>query len=426
MYYICKSLKKVDMFKRGKFTVLLAVLVVLFQLVSISQNSITGIVTYHNDPSQPMPGVEVTLCDLNGEAIETQFTNEGGKYMFDNLIEDEYLLKSSYDQPLGFNIDLSDILMLLDYLNGNITLEPIQLLAADVDGNGAVDYNDFDVIVNTYYLQQQSYPVGDWVFSEKYVIPGYKDGGNVGGTVAGDLSGNNKPDKSGSSTIDFYIEQNAIEIFSGEIFDYKATIQSNSNITASLYLLLNFNSDLLSVNSIESDIEGFEYFIEEDEIRIIWIDKSLNGINYSELSNLFSIKMQLIDPNCKNASNLISINNRSCIVDANGNPIYGSHISFPTLLINNLNEVEVRTYPNPCVESTYFEFNLKSDGIATLFITDMQGQIVQHYFNNEMYSKGKNTIRINKNNLKPGAYLYNFNFLGEESMHKTGKILFVE
>ena len=426
MYYICKSLKKVDMFKRGNFTVLLAVLIVLFQFGLKAQNSITGVVSYHNDAATPLESVKVNLCNLNGDVMETQFTNEGGKYVFNDLYGQDYLIRSEFDAPIGFNIDLDDILMLLDYLYGNINLEPIQLLAADVDGNGQVNFEDVIMIINTYYLMQQTYPVGEWVFTEDLVSVGGKDSGNTGGSGSGDINGVYSPDKNGVSISGLNYSSEVISKKSNELIHYKASLDNVKTNIGSYYLIMHYDEAIVNIESISSPIDGMRYIITDNEIRIIWVDENLEGVYFDQLSELFTLNMRLNGDNNTNTNNLFTIDPRSSIVDIDGNPLNGLYISFPTLNIIEPMEVEVSNYPNPCINHTYIEFNLPEGGAVSLVLTDARGQMVKSVITNEYYQAGSFIERIDMEDLKPGFYLYNLVFIGSEKMNYSGKIVFTE
>lgn len=424
MYYICKPLKKVDMFKRGKFAVAIAVLVVLFQVASLAQNSISGVVSYHNDPSKPMQGVEVMLYDMGGDLVETIFTNESGKYLFEGLEEEEYLLKSKYEQPLGFNIDLNDILMLLDYLNGNLNLEPIQLLAADVDGDGLVDWRDFEIVVNTYYLHQQSYPVGDWVFSDVLVSISGKESENTAATGSGDVNGSFGMDKK-SFSIAGTPSNEVLTAFHQELFNFTVSIRNIKSLIGSYYLILNYDNTIVNIESINSEIDGFEYIIEESEIRIMWVDKLLQGINMNKLLDLFSIKMSI---NCDYngiENNLFTINSKSSIVDIDGNTLNNIALNFPT--VNVVSPIDISAYPNPGIDYTNIEFSLLDNGgRVTLIITDLNGIVVRSITQNEYYSKGTYTKRINKGELASGIYFYSLSIYSDEKRNFKGKIIFMD
>ncbi len=76
---------------------------------------------------------------------------------------------------------------------GLYNLTPIQQLAADVDGNGVINMNDYFTVVFGWFLYGYPFPSGDWVFTDATVVAGLKDGNNMGGTSSADVNGSFVP-----------------------------------------------------------------------------------------------------------------------------------------------------------------------------------------------------------------------------------------
>jgi hypothetical protein len=84
----------------------------------------------------------------------------------------------------------------------------------------------------------------------------------------------------------------------------------------------------------------------------------------------------------------------------------------PELISSDRGFAEIKleqNYPNPFSEETEIIFTLPEAGIALLTVLTMEGQPVATPVNG-VYNKGTHHIRIERNNLVPGIYLYTLKF----------------
>jgi hypothetical protein len=80
---------------------------------------------------------------------------------------------------------------------------------------------------------------------------------------------------------------------------------------------------------------------------------------------------------------------------------YTINSSFDTLHAQN----GIMNYPNPFNSQTTLEFILKNNSTASIFITDMTGNLVAKIINNETFTKGAHVINYNGSNLSNGKYI---------------------
>jgi hypothetical protein len=108
----------------------------------LSQNSISGIVSYANAASTPMTSVinPTTVYLYAGSTTTIAYqTNTGpfGTYSFSNIIPGTYTLKANTTKPPGGLNAGAALLVLLNFIGIN-SLTPLQLMVADVNGSGGI------------------------------------------------------------------------------------------------------------------------------------------------------------------------------------------------------------------------------------------------------------------------------------------------
>ncbi|MCD4788554.1 MAG: T9SS type A sorting domain-containing protein [Bacteroidales bacterium] len=410
--------------KRNFFAIFMATLVCIAPSELFSQEEISGIVTYHNEEATPLAGVDVSLLDLNGNLLETVTSGENGEYLFAGIEEGEYLLKASYDQPAFDAISLEDVMLLLQSLNGYTSLEPIQELAADVDGNGIVNDDDYFMIIENWYLYGAPFPVGEWIFEEKLVIAGSKEDDGVGGSVTGDVQGGFDPEKGGSNYLNFYKTNNYLEVLPGHINKLPISIDNNTNI-GSFCIELYYDNQIVDVKSIESELSNYRYIITDNKIKIIWADINLEGISINSTSNLFSIDFDLKDKNADLNKEIFFLGSESKITDVKGNTYYNIGITYPSLKYKQIFSWEVKNYPNPFREYTYIDYSLPETGNVQLYITDISGKLIKSLIN-EIQPEGNYKTEVDGSALNPGIYFYQLIFTGSERNTVKNKLIKIE
>ena len=117
-------------------------MLVVAPLSFLAKTSYKGQVVYNNKNQTPLKGVEVVLKNLDGTVVATQYTDEKGKYKFEDIEESVYVLDADYDAEPG-GVDIRDLFLIVKHLWGIKNLEGISYVASDVDGSGKIDWNDY-------------------------------------------------------------------------------------------------------------------------------------------------------------------------------------------------------------------------------------------------------------------------------------------
>ena len=182
----------------------LSVILILVLVVNVTYaaNDLTGRVIYHNAEETPLEGVAVHLNDLEGVLLQTTFSNDVGYFSFSGLESGTYKITATSDNAPPSVVNLLDVSLLIDYLNSQEALDPLEEEAADVNGNSEIDNEDLIFLLENWYLHGESFPAGNWVFEEKTAMAGGKEGEIViNGACVADISSDYEPDKKTGSQL---------------------------------------------------------------------------------------------------------------------------------------------------------------------------------------------------------------------------------
>ncbi|HAQ64722.1 MAG TPA: hypothetical protein DCR43_02515 [Bacteroidales bacterium] len=257
---------------------------VLLSATGFSQNTIEGYLLYHNDPNKPIPGSEVTLTSLNGGSNYIANTDNIGKYVFTNVPDGTYQLTASTTISAG-GVTLGDSYLILLHLLGFNTLSPIQQIAADVTGNGQIGWDDYTTIISGWFLNGNPFPVGEWAFDTEIITTGLKDNTNLGGTSAGDVNGGYIPNLTKGNELYVAVEN--------DIDKTSTSIQSLSvigNLTTTGFGVVFDLSPKTQITNITSALDGFDYIVAHDQLRVTWINKTGKLVTLNESEPLFTIQ----------------------------------------------------------------------------------------------------------------------------------------
>ena len=75
---------------------------------------------------------------------------------------------------------------------------------------------------------------------------------------------------------------------------------------------------------------------------------------------------------------------------------------------------KVVNFPNPVIDNTTFNFNLKENAVVKINIYDLQGKLIKNAYKNTL-DVGNNSITVNLSDLSSGNYIYNIETNGIKS-----------
>lgn len=383
----------------------------LFSNSSFSQtDNYSCNVTCLNQPNHLMQGVQVDLYDANNQFIATTFTDEQAFFNFENLnIGESYTAKFTYDAENTY-VDLQDAFTLLYYVMGFTDLNEYQLIAADVDGNGNVDYSDFVTILIDYYIFQQPFPVGDWIIPDwEFTVGGNKD---TGGPANGISAGNIQTDDPDKSLYQVQTDYNGLISFDG-LNTIKVPIYFNEEMNISgIALIAEYNNQLFDVVKIESPIEDMNYNVNNGNIRMAWTyTNKFENTSSNAIANIYLRQKEYTkDINTEK----INILPESHILDVKGNKVPFIEFTSSEFKTATLPNVESVVYPNPCNDYFFVQLDNEQENVEYILYNAI-GQIIDQ----RMISNGSQRIEISTNGLQKGIYYYQINY---QSKSITGPI----
>lgn len=382
---------------------LLLLFILLGAFSTFAQNQVTGTLTYHD--TWGMDNSTVYLMDLNGNVLESCATDAAGNYIFNNVSTGDYLLSASTNLPAG-GVDLGDAWLIMMHLYGWYPLTDIQAMAADVDGNGAVEWNDYFTIVFGWFNMGYPFPIGDWVFETVPItVTSARDGGGGGGlssSSTGDVSGLYVPDKS--------FPYSPIEYLKTEIASLEHNVEytiefTSAQVIGGLQLNLNIPEDV-TVTNVVSNLDDIEFHISEDAVRINWMDtKLLKNVNTA------GITLELLVQDVPGAGSIkFEKDNSSHFIGENGNLLYGVELKFDEIeLIEESPEpskgISLNVGPNPFVDRTSLWISSQNQTKALFMVFDGSGNKVKE-FEIEVGESANQQIDLDLSSLSAGVYHY--------------------
>ncbi len=368
---------------------------------STAQNQITGTLTYHDNWG--MDNSTVYLMDLNNNILDSCATNAAGEYVFNNVTPGDYLMTASTDLPAG-GVDLGDAFLIMLNLYNMYTFNDIQELAADVDGDGVVTWDDYFTIVVGWFNYGYPFPVGDWVFETVPVsVTSSRDGGSGGGggigsSSTGDVGGLFIPDKNFPYTPVEYLKAS---VPASEAYSYSVEINS-ADALGGFHLNLAIPEGV-TVTGVTSELQ-VEYNIEGNQLLITWVDSDL-------LKNVENVVIELeLNVQGTDAVRFANISGTH-FIGAEGEIANHVTLKFDDLEIGPAADQEATAFnlkvgPNPFIDRT--NLWISSDNItnnAVFAIYDGNGNIVKE-FNINVSGNAGQQVNIDLSDLSAGIYHY--------------------
>ncbi|MDP3445733.1 MAG: T9SS type A sorting domain-containing protein, partial [Ignavibacteria bacterium] len=365
------------------------------------QNTLVGTVTYHRNPDYPIQDAQVMMYNQQDQLIATATTNEEGIYVFNNVPDGTFNLRTTTSLD-GAQITLSEAYLIWLYTQGIEQLDDIQYLAADVNDDEVVSEADLEFITANYFVFNQPFPAGDWVFEEIEVSTSSRDGAsNIGGSRIGDIEGVFVP--TGRDIVNQYIitEKETEQISIGSEIIVPVYAQSYTNAIGAYGLVLDYDPALIEVLEVLPFGSGAVSSVQEKSVRIAYLPTVLDAItNYN--GKVADIKIRVL-ANYNDAFFAFTIGKESHILDNNG--IIESGLEYGMLklkTISDLPDIKFNIYPNPATTSTTVRIESGFSTNAEIQLFNQSGQMVQS--ENIQLQEGINEIKLPLDHFKSGMY----------------------
>lgn len=363
--------------------------------------NISGGIHYYNN-NHPIVN---TILTIDGQQTQT-ITD--GTFSITQIPGGNYTLKPTKDGELGTCISAFDASMILRYVVGSLLLNPYQMSAADVSGNGAVSAYDASYILRYVVGSIIEFPVADdWTFiPEDFLIDDTnwhtapdsinylplnfdRIDQNFYGIIYGDISGNWTPagqllteilkSFSGSANVQW----GELENFSTEQFDIPILIDLKGELI-SIEFCVCFDPHILEFKAVEFSnmMENFnaEYHLEPGQLKV-----ALAGAqSITSITELARIKFKITEQKYLSESiiELKEVRLNEGMITANiFNPQFSFSHTLPTTLALHQN------YPNPFNPNTTIQFEIPFTGKqmvkVELRIYNLQGELIRTLINEE-------------------------------------------
>ncbi|MFA4864681.1 MAG: T9SS type A sorting domain-containing protein [Bacteroidales bacterium] len=399
-------------------TLCLSLLLLSTTAFSQGNFNFNGQVTYHDN--YPMTGVIAHLTDSIGNVIDSATTNNGGHYTFHNVAPGNYTITFTTGEDSG-GINLTDPFIVIQRLLNLCTFTPIQELASDVDGDGTLTWDDYDLILLGYMNEGDPFPIGPWVFETASVtIPtAAREGFTTRGTSSGDSNGSLVPDPK-SASIFLNNPVTSLNVGPSDPIDFKLTGAGNLEI-AGMHLVIRIPEGL-SVLSVESPISTAKISILRDQVRVTWIDQSQQAFEITDGMPLLVITTKTTGASRDGKSYSLKLSDESHFINANGELISGVSLILPTINLIAKKDIALTVYPNPFMENANLNYLLPGEGHVIISLFDQAGRLVQEIVNGDCQA-GNHQAKINGADLIPGIYYYSIIYNGSDQFKSTGTII---
>lgn len=378
-------------------------MLVLLSTVLSAQNDISGTVLYHNKAEYPIEGVTVKMYNQNNTLLGTTLSNNEGVFTFSNLPAGIYTFRGEAINMPVINLYMDQAVRILNYLNGQEEFDEMQELAADVDGSGLVDYEDFLYYVVNYFGYNASFPAGEWVFTELEVNTESKTGGGSGGSMGGTKIGD-------VETVwvpvgkEYHLEYvntgfQGIVAETGQILEIPVSINRLSSDAAGFSLIMEFNPALTEIIGISHPMYEVNYSVEGNILRSSFLQPQLLPIQTNE-DVLLHVRVRVIRENGADYLPFV-LQPGSHVVNTQGAIENAIEFSYPKISSRKIQQA-LSVSPNPASESVSAQVMAGQSGAHRLLIIAANGAIVMDEV--QILKEGPNTLLLNINHLNSGVY----------------------
>ena len=393
-----------------------------------------------------MPGVEVSVENVNNQEVLKHMSNASGRFDFEGLPANDYKISGLYDKDHSNGVSTLDLILIQRHILDHARFtSPYQHIAADADDNGRVSTADIielrKLILGSidklsknkswrfvrkddgFQNPEDPFPFHDAIdldyqgeLSVNNNFVAVKIGDINFSANPGNLIDNNLETRSKKV---LSLNTNEVLFKAGEIVKVDVTSSNFEEIYGMQYTL-NFNTDALAYERIE----GVTINITEEnlgmnavnngKITTSWND--YNGMTLESDDVLFTIVFRA-KTNGKLTQNL-DITSSVLNAEAYGQNLEVMDIELNSRSVNNSDGFDIlQNTPNPFSDVTLIRFYLPNAQEATITVTDITGKVVMT--RTADYSKGMNEMQINANQLgAAGVYFYQIESNGFKASKK--------
>jgi hypothetical protein len=397
---------------KKSFTKLLTTCLTIVLLTGqvFAQSDISGLVLYHFKANKPIPSVQLNLVDQAGVVVASATTDLSGSYTFTNVPFGNYTMTAVTSITAG-GITMGDAFLMFLHLCNIYPFSPIQELAADVDGDGTVTWDDYWTVVIGWFVQGYPFPTGPWVFQDVTVVhTGAKTNPpTMGGSSAGDVNGTFVPSTRDLAAIQAtYTEKIAGNDFNVEIFAKDITEAS------AMGMVINYPSSSVEIKDVTCQMGDINMSVVNGQIRISWVNQTTSATSVDPDSPVLVIHA--------GTSSSYDGSDIKFVIDpvSHFSNFKGEQIDtrYTLPLITNSAACLSTNYPNPFSGSTSIMYTLPSEAKVNISLFNQQGQLVKVITETEAEA-GTHYLVFDSFGLEAGVYYYTLKATGSSNLSET-------
>ncbi|MDY0104821.1 MAG: T9SS type A sorting domain-containing protein [Lentimicrobium sp.] len=391
-----------------------------------AQTTVSGIASYGKNGGEPLVGITLLLYDVENVLVATTQSNNAGYYEFVDLPQGEYSLTGSSDLPPG-EINIIDALTVAEHIEGIKLLDGIALLAADVDGDSAITWADYDYILTDHLVYGYPFPVGDWVFEQIEFTIDQASGSSmvheVIGSSTADVKDKNKVGELKSSTIGSLLSLRK-KSFNDQEFIFSINAIDSFEM-AGFLIGCKIQTDYFEIIEISCNIHHFGYGIFKDRIVFSATTKGEKPRILQPGDALVQIKLKAKTQIEITENNSFVLTDNSHFVNGNY-ALFSPHISVSSHSISSRadNDALLSVYPNPVKSQLNIEYFLKEEAPVTLSLFSSDGRFYHTLVDQEQMA-GSHSLVFNRNGLPQGMYILNLSIHGSTPSSVGRSLLFI-
>ncbi len=389
---------------KNKFTFVMLLMLALVSVQSLKAAELRGQALYQGDSARPIGYVMVTLKNIDNNSVQTFKTGADGTYTFTNLVAGNYIVTGTTNIA-SKGATYYDAMLLFLHLVGRLEFTPLQMLAADVNGSGNVNWQDYTLFLKNLLLGKP-FPVDPWRFETKSIkltdMKGteYNPKG-IGGTCSGDVGGTFVPTANTTPAVPV-AQEGEISVSSGESFTTEIITRNPLSITGA-GLIINYPSELLDIQSVEFKGTGYEYNIENGQIRVIWGDPNTQPVNFNAGEAFITIRGTSTSAFGEGMTANLNMDKNTSLVNASLQN--ESKLNFASPLIKfGKSALKLSNYPNPFKNSTKLNIYVPESGNATIEVYGTNGQLVKRISAGQL-NAGYQEYTLEASQLAKGYYI---------------------
>jgi len=268
-----------------------------------------------------------------------------------------------------------------------------------------------------------SYPAGDWKFTDTTFTLAGTANINLQGLCTGDVNGSYIPSGAKETSFLSVTEDGIMTVPVNQDFDY--LIRSNiSTDLGAMTLFMGFNPDLYEVKNVSASLDGMKYLIRDGQINLAWSNTTPIWVNDND--PVITLRMKVKD-NISVPSQIFDVKPGSEFANEGAIRYDDFKLKMPDVVTpDNRAGYSIFNFPNPFWNTTDIVYTIPEQGHVKLLLTNMFGEELRTLVDADQ-SAGSYTIRVNptEDNLIPGVYFYKIKVDATSTTFiKTNKMIF--